>query len=143
MRVDEVVEKLRSVAADVLPATPVVIAYLFGSRARGTARADSDIDVAVLLSDDVPRERYLDVQLAVADVLSRESRLPNVDLVVLNDAPLTLRGRAVQEGQLLYSTDEPLRAEMESRTFREFGDFKIWMAELDRELLVRHARGER
>jgi uncharacterized protein len=40
-------------------------AVLFGSRARGTHRPDSDADVAVLLSG--PHERFLDTKLAMSD----------------------------------------------------------------------------
>jgi len=39
---------------------------LFGSRARGDHRADSDADVAVLLSG--PPERFLPTKLAMADL---------------------------------------------------------------------------
>lgn len=41
-------------------------AILFGSRARGTHRPDSDADVAVLLSG--PHQRFLPTKLAMADM---------------------------------------------------------------------------
>ena len=41
-------------------------AILFGSRARGTHRPDSDADVAVLLNG--PHQRFLPTKLAMADV---------------------------------------------------------------------------
>jgi len=45
---------------------PVAGAYLYGSRARGSHRVDSDADVAVLLSQ--PPGRVLRTALAMADV---------------------------------------------------------------------------
>ena len=45
---------------------PVKAALLFGSRARGTQRADSDVDVAVLLRG--PRGKLVDTSLDMADI---------------------------------------------------------------------------
>jgi predicted nucleotidyltransferase len=45
---------------------PVVDAILFGSRARGRFREDSDVDVAVLLAD--PPGRFLATKLEMADI---------------------------------------------------------------------------
>lgn len=141
--VDEALRALRAAAADVLPSEPVRFAYLFGSRARGTARVDSDVDVAVVLTPEVDADDRLAVQLRLARRLTDRSRLPDVDLVVLDGAPLPLRGRVVQEGLVVYSTDEGARVEHDSRTAREFWDYSIWVAPLHRERLLRHATGAR
>jgi predicted nucleotidyltransferase len=56
----------------------LVAAYLFGSYARGDARPDSDVDLAVLLSttDEMERfERRLELIGAVGDVLGRMARV--------------------------------------------------------------------
>jgi predicted nucleotidyltransferase len=45
---------------------PVKAALLFGSRARGTHRTDSDVDVAVLLRG--PRGKLMDTSLGMADI---------------------------------------------------------------------------
>jgi len=45
---------------------PVRGAILFGSRARGSHRPDSDADIAVLLSG--PRGKFIDTKLAMADI---------------------------------------------------------------------------
>ncbi|RLC56366.1 MAG: hypothetical protein DRI80_16390, partial [Chloroflexota bacterium] len=43
---------------DLLARHGVVLAYLFGSQAEGTAGPLSDVDIAVLLGPEVPRERW-------------------------------------------------------------------------------------
>jgi predicted nucleotidyltransferase len=48
------------------PRFPIAGAILFGSRARGTQRADSDADLAVLLQG--RHERLLPTALAMADI---------------------------------------------------------------------------
>jgi predicted nucleotidyltransferase len=70
-------------------AVGVDAACLFGSVARGPQRADSDIDIGVRISDGRPRS------LACFDQVARLRDEPSravdreVDLVVLNGAPLT------------------------------------------------------
>ena len=75
--------------------TNVVCVYLFGSEARGDSGALSDIDVAVLLDEDPPRT-LAGLQLEIAgeleDHLGRE-----VDLVVLNTAPVDLAMRVLRD----------------------------------------------
>jgi len=99
----------------------VVVAYLFGSRARGDEREGSDADVAVLPGGHLgllDRER-LAMRLAAA------LEVPEVDVLVLEEAPLELRGRVVQEGKLIFSDDEPRRIEFEVRTRNEYFDFRM------------------
>jgi predicted nucleotidyltransferase len=57
---------LRLFLARVSARYPVSGAYLFGSRARGDFRADSDADVALLLRG--PQGAFLDTKLDLADI---------------------------------------------------------------------------
>jgi len=81
-------------AGKVLRDAGVVAAYVFGSRATGTHRGTSDLDVAVLLDRGLgllERERLV---ARLADALG----VPDVDLVVLDEAPLELRGQVAERG---------------------------------------------
>ena len=75
--------------------------------------------------------------------LSTAARIPDLDVIVLDESPLTLTGRVVRDGIVIYSVDEPLRAEYESRTFREFVDFSVLADEIDLEMLRQIADGKR
>ncbi|HET9875828.1 MAG TPA: nucleotidyltransferase domain-containing protein, partial [Mycobacterium sp.] len=90
-----------------------VFAYLHGSRAAGTAKSASDIDIAAYF-DGQPPEAF-------------EVLLPaGVDLVVLNRAPLELAGRIALEGKLLFERDPGARVVWEATTR------KIYLDELPR-----------
>jgi predicted nucleotidyltransferase len=83
--VDDLQAKLRAVLE---PRSEVLVAYLFGSVARGTSGPLSDVDVAVLLSDDVdPWAVQLELMAAVASVIGSS----DVDVLVLNRAPCRSR----------------------------------------------------
>ncbi|MDD4867769.1 MAG: nucleotidyltransferase domain-containing protein [Mycobacterium sp.] len=90
-----------------------VFAYLHGSRARGTAREDSDVDIAAYFDGAAPQ--------------AFEVLLPaGVDLLVLNRAPLELAGRVALHGKLLFEQDRGARVVWEATTR------KIYLDELPR-----------
>lgn len=107
----------------ILGASPgVSAAYLFGSTARGAARAGSDVDVAVLF--DVSPPRTLDsARFSLAGDLEAAIGRP-VDLIVLNDAPADLRIRVLREGRLLVERDGPARIAFEVQTRNEAFDLE-------------------
>lgn len=70
----------------------IVAAYLFGSRARGTARESSDVDLAVLLRSR-PVARLSNVAREFEASIERVVRRP-VEVVVLNTAPAVAAVRA-------------------------------------------------
>jgi len=100
----------------------VIAAYLFGSRATGQARAESDVDVAVLLSeeDNVTRfERRLQMMAEVSEICGREA-----DVVVLNDAPPFLQNQVLKHGRLLCERDRRARVEFEVQAGQVYADLK-------------------
>jgi hypothetical protein len=98
---DEVVQRLRAAGAR--------FALVFGSRARGDAGADSDLDVAAWWPGRAPAP--WEVALP-----------PRVDLLVLNGAPLELAGRAAIEGDLLFDDDPARRVEWQATTRKLYAD---------------------
>jgi predicted nucleotidyltransferase len=96
-------------------------AYLFGSRARGDGRRDSDVDVAVLFATDPPRT-LAGLHLDLADRLSAAIGGRPVDLVVLNRAPVDLIHRVLRDGLLLLERDRSARIRFEVRARNEYFD---------------------
>ena len=121
----------------------MIFAYLFGSQATGRAHRLSDVDIAVYLDDSISPESYLDRRLSLAEALSTRARAGDVEVVVLNDAPLPLAGRIVRDRTVLYSRDEPARVRYESLTLRMFFDFEIHARPLALERLRSIAEGRR
>jgi predicted nucleotidyltransferase len=115
----------------------IAFAYLFGSRATGRHHAGSDADIAVMGRHPL---RLLE-EAALAQELASALDVPAVDLVDLNRAPLRLKGRIVQEGELLFSSDEPARVAFEVRTRSEYFDFRPTLDAHRRRFLQRVAAG--
>lgn len=112
-------------------AAEAAFAYLFGSRARGDEREGSDADIALM-----PTRQLSLLEVGhLADRLAGALEVEEVDVVLLDQASLELRGRAVQEGELIFSADEPARVAFEVRTRSEYFDFVPTLREHTRRYL--------
>lgn len=92
----------------------VKLAYLFGSRARGTSREDSDYDFAVLLSGKATVEDEVKLMLDIADDL--HVSVDKINVVILDKANMELAYRILKEGELVYESDEEFRRLWERNT---------------------------
>ena len=119
----ENIEELIPNAQDILERHPnIIFAYLFGGLAKGRISPVSDIDIAVYLAnvDDI-----LEIKLEILSLLSDTLNTDEIDLVILNTAPLPLRARIIQNKKVLVDKDPALRYSFESLMLREYFDFSI------------------
>jgi predicted nucleotidyltransferase len=134
-----VVDRLRAFCA---ARDDIVLAYVFGSVAAGTAGSHSDVDIAVLLPyEETDRHSRFAMQLDLAGRLERVLAVPRVDVLVLNDAPYVLAHRAVFRGRIAHGREDPARSGFESRVLRLYLDFAPVLDEFERALRARSKRG--
>jgi predicted nucleotidyltransferase len=98
----------------------IVAAWLYGSQARGTAGADSDVDVGVLYRDP-PAAMTHGGPLDLEGEIERIVRRP-VQVVVMNRAPVDLVHRVLRDGILLCERDRGARVRFEVRARNEYFD---------------------
>lgn len=122
------------VLTEPLRAAGVAVAWLFGSRATGRARPDSDTDIAVLATQDRPPLGLLELS-ALEGQLAQALDGP-VEVVDFARAPLELQARIVLEGQCVYSADEPLRVRTVVETQSRWEDVRQALEEMDRAYLT-------
>jgi len=84
-------ELIPQAAAYLTARKDVIFAYLFGSMALGTFKPLSDIDIAVYLKKRKLSEKRLEIIGDLADIFKTDE----IDLVVLNTAPLSLQMRVM------------------------------------------------
>jgi len=113
--------------------------YLFGSIVSGRARPDSDVDIAILVSNRVmrhdPFQYRLDTVTKLMDLLKRS----DVDLVVLNEAPPLLAHRVLARGKLIFERSASARVSFQVRTVNRYLDTEP-MRKLYLSYLRKHAR---
>jgi predicted nucleotidyltransferase len=99
----------------------VAYARLFGSGARGTAHPDSDADVAIELRPDAARDVHALGGLAAR--LESATGHP-IDLVLLDEAPVSLAYRIFRDGRLLVERDRGALVARKARVLVEYLDWK-------------------
>ena len=107
----------------------IEVAYIFGSVARGTESALSDIDIAILIDDQQINEdefRYGYKAEILADLM-KILKTNDVDLVILNEANTLLRHRVLYHGKLIYSKNEKKRIAFQTTTIDKYVDLKELM----------------
>lgn len=99
----------------------IAYALVFGSRARGTAHAGSDLDVAIGLE---PSSRLSALDLG--DLVARLERASerSVDIVVVAEAPSPVAYRVFRDGQLILSKNHRVLVEDKTRAIMEYLDFR-------------------
>ncbi|MBF7083418.1 nucleotidyltransferase domain-containing protein [Desulfallas sp. Bu1-1] len=80
----------------------IVTVYLFGSHARGNNRCTSDIDLAVLLDQNISPGKYFEKKLHLLAQATETLKTDEVDLVILNEAPVSLAYQIIRDGRVLY-----------------------------------------
>jgi hypothetical protein len=98
----------------------VIFAYLFGGMVKDIPSPLSDVDLAVYV-EDTKKLDYLEMFGKIAKKLGTDE----IDLVILNSAPLSLAGRILQGRKVLVDKKPFVRHLFESRILREFFDFTV------------------
>ncbi|HUX77734.1 MAG TPA: nucleotidyltransferase domain-containing protein [Anaerolineae bacterium] len=100
----------------------VVLAYLYGSQARGDAGPLSDVDVAVLFGPDVPESERFNRVLHLIGALGSVFHRDDVYVVDLAESSPLLRHRVYYDGRLLYCADDGVRVRFETTALRDYVD---------------------
>lgn len=121
----------------------VVAVYLFGSFAAAREGPLSDVDVAILLTGNVPAGQYDALTLDYCGEVAHVLGTGEVSFVLLNSASLPLRYEVVRGGCVLLDRLPAERLAFEVRTLDEYMDFKPLLDAYDDALLEQLAAAGR
>lgn len=109
----------------------IAAAWLHGSRARGTARPNSDVDLAVALRAGLSSRERWNKRLALLDQATARFGTDAVDLVILEEATSPLAHRVIRDGRRIVDSDPRRRVEVVEDVFRRYLDEAWLRRELD------------
>ena len=131
----EPVQVDRSLAARLARAlesrSEVLEAYLFGSRARGDAHRQSDVDVAVYIDEAQAKAGPFGYQADLTTHLMAALGTDAVDIVVLNKASILLYHRVLRDGVRLLSRDLRATTTRAGLALSRYFDFLPQMEKMD------------
>ncbi|WP_286974203.1 type VII toxin-antitoxin system MntA family adenylyltransferase antitoxin [Acetomicrobium sp. UBA5826] len=123
----EIEAKLR----DFFAMQDIKLAFLIGSYAMGTARPDSDVDIAVLFGKSFDVKQALDLKEQLTELVGVD-----VDLVVLDSVGPVMKMQALKTGILLRA-EKGAYEQFFVSTVNEYDDLKYCRREIEENILRR------
>jgi len=109
--------------------------FVFGSFADDNLTPLSDLDFAVLLRLDMSPSARFDKHLELIGLFNETYKTDEIDLVVLNDAPLRLRHTIIKTGRPLYIADKSALIDFSDHSTKLFLDFRFFRDQFDKVFL--------
>ncbi|MGB9720787.1 MAG: type VII toxin-antitoxin system MntA family adenylyltransferase antitoxin [bacterium] len=112
----------------------LIFGYVFGSYGINRSSPLSDVDLAFyVLPDKDGFEKKLALMAEITSILKTDE----VDIVILNKAPLAICYQVLKTGRLLFSKDERLRLKFVNRVFNIYCDTEPLRKSAEANLLKR------
>lgn len=128
-------QTLKSITNTLKRHPEIILAYLFGSQAKGMARQDSDIDIALLIDESSVKQSRLRFQIDLAAELGND----RIDLVILNHAPPLLQHQVIKHGVKLFSRDKATTVDFVFKAITRYLD-TIYLRHVQDEVMYRHIK---
>jgi len=107
----EINEKLKSRVENLAHKYGLGLVLLFGSQAKGEARKDSDVDIAILAPKKLPEQDMVYLNFEFTNILPTD----RVDLVDIHGAPPLLMKQIADSAKVIYQ-----------RTSQEYPNFLVY-----------------
>ena len=108
----------------------VIVAYLYGSVAKGYAGRGSDIDVGLLLRKDFKAGALYPARIA-REIKEKCHLSQDVDVRILNDGSQRFLHQVITEGRIILLRDEGERVKFETSVIDRYIDFKPFYKQYD------------
>lgn len=109
----------------------VTALYVFGSLAKNNLKPLSDLDFGILLSGKLTKSKRFSKHLQLIGIFCDTFHTDEIDLVVMNDAPLRFCYNIIQSGKLLLVLNKVELINFQENVVKKFLDFKYYQNQFD------------
>ena len=117
----------------------ILLTYLFGSQLKGKTGPLSDYDFAIFLSQRPSFPFKYKLTNKLLSILDNKQ----VDLVILNDAPIELKYKVIAAGKVIFQKNTIVRTEFEADTLNQYFDYLPVLRAQKKDILKVKSKGER
>lgn len=110
----------------IIEAQDVDVALVFGSRVSGLVHPKSDIDIGIVFfKNKKKQQKPVEVYGCLYEEFCKKFQAKNIDIVYLEDAPLSLQFQAINDGIVLYEKSSSSFADYKEKVMKKYFDFKF------------------
>ena len=109
----------------------IVALYAFGSLASGDLKPLSDLDFGILVSSKLDKQKRFDKHLDLIGKFNEVLNTDEVDLVMMNDAPMRFSHNIIKSGKLIYCADSRELTDFVEKTVKLYLDFRFFRDTFD------------
>jgi predicted nucleotidyltransferase len=137
IQIDHIPHKLSEVVNILSENNHIICLFVFGSLAQGKLKPLSDLDFAVLLSNQLNRQERFQMHLDLIGILSSLFRTDEIDLVLMNDAPMRFSYNIMKKGKILFCKDKTAFINFHHSITMQYLDFKFFRDHFDKTFLTK------
>ena len=103
---EDVTDRLPVLIEQVEKDRDIVALYVFGSLAAGDLKPLSDLDFGTLISARLDKQKRFDKHLDLIGKFNEVLKTDELDLVMMNDAPMRFSHNIIKSGKLIHCTNK-------------------------------------
>ena len=109
----------------------IIALFAFGSLATGDLKPLSDLDFGVLVSGKLDQHKRFDKHLDLIGKFNEVLKTDEVDLVMMNDAPMRFSHNIIKSGKLLHCKSNIDLTDFIEKTIKLYLDFRFFRDAFD------------
>jgi predicted nucleotidyltransferase len=121
-----ILDKIPQLVEDLKTDEEIVALFSFGSQTCGFLKPLSDLDFAILLTNKIGRTQRFDKNIELIGKFNKALSTDDVDLIILNDAPVRFSYQIIQSGKLLFCRKHDELIDHIEKTVKIYLDFKFF-----------------
>lgn len=134
---NNILEKVSDIVEKISEDVDVVALYAYGSLAKGDLKPLSDLDFAILLNEEFTSKQCFEKHLNLLDIFNQTFHTDEIDLIILNKAPLRFSHAVITKGKLLFSRDRGKIVDFFEHKQKLYLDFMHFRKQFDTVFLER------
>ena len=128
---EDVIDRIPVLIERIEKDTDIVALYTFGSLATGDLKPLSDLDFGILVSCNLDKKERFDKHLDLIGKFNEVFKTDEVDLVMMNDAPMRFSHNIIKSGKLLYCSNKTELSDFIEKTIKLYLDFRFFRDAFD------------